>query len=229
MSRFLRRVRSGGWLLPAAFLLSALPASAEQPPGPSIPSAHDLAQRVDRHYNQLHSLKCSFTETYEGLGIQRSESGTLLIVRPGRMKWDYSSPPGKIFLLDGSTSLFYSPGDPQVQRIPTKQLDDLRSPMRLLLGHTKLEKELDSITLKAGPGNLFQLTGVPRGMEKRVSRLALAVTADGAIASITIEETDGATTHFLFTDEKPDAPIRSTEFHFSAPPGVPVVDALPPT
>ena len=106
------------------------------------PSAHDLAQRVDRHYDQLHSLKAGFTENYAGLGMQRTESGTLLLVKPGRMKWEYSSPPGKIFLLDGKFAWFYTKGDAQVQRIPAKELDDLRSPLRFLLGHTNLEKEI---------------------------------------------------------------------------------------
>jgi outer membrane lipoprotein carrier protein len=38
-----------------------------------------MAARVDRHYNQLTSLKAGFTETYEGMGIRRTESGTLLL------------------------------------------------------------------------------------------------------------------------------------------------------
>ena len=162
------------------------------------------------------------------MGVKRSESGTLLLVKPNRMKWDYSTPPGKIFLVDGSYSFFYAPGDPQVQRIPTKELDDMRSPMRLLLGHTKLEKELDNLTMKPGAGGEFTLSGVPKGLDKRVSRLALTVTSDGTITSIEIEETDGALTHFTFTGEKTNAPIPPSTFRFAPPPGVGVVDALPP-
>jgi outer membrane lipoprotein carrier protein len=191
-------------------------------------TAHDLAERVDRHYNRLHSLKAGFTETYEGLGMKRTESGTLLLLKPSRMKWDYSSPPGKLFLLDGSFAWFYAQGDPQVQRIPAKELDDLRSPMSLLLGHTKLEKELENITAAPGANGQFTLTGVPKGLEKRVARLALTVTAEGTITSIEIEETDGAVTHFTFTGEEPDAPIPPGTFRFRPPTGVPVVDALPP-
>lgn len=227
--RFKLDFNLGGRLLLAA-LLSLLKLSAANlcSAQAASPSAHDLAQRVDRHYNQLHSLKCGFTETFDGLGMKRSESGTLLLVKPGRMRWDYSSPPGKFFLLDGSYSWFYAPGDPQVQRIPAKELDDLRSPMRLLLGHTKLEKELDNLTAAPAPGNQFTVAGVPKGLDKRVSRLALTITAEGTITGIEIEETGGALTRFAFTDEKPDAPIPASTFHFTAPAGVPVVDALPP-
>ena len=190
--------------------------------------AHELAQRVDRHYNQLHSLKAEFTESYDGLGRSRTESGTLLLLKPGRMKWDYSSPPGKLFLLDGKYAWFYTKGDPQVQRIAAKELDDLRSPLRFLLGHTQLEKELDKLTLATGENGAYKLSGIPRGQEKRIHRLDLTVTPAGAITAIEIEETDGALTHFTFAGELPNAPVPPDTFRFSPPKGLPVVDAMPP-
>jgi len=221
-------LRRGGHAFLAAVLLPAC--LGAQPPSPpaQAPSAKELAQRVDRHYNRLRSLQAGFTESYEGLGLKRAESGTLLLLKPGRMKWEYSSPPGKLFLLDGRFAWFYSPGDSQVQRIPAREMDDLRSPLRFLLGHTKLEEELNNLTLAGAPGGRFTLTGQPKGQEKRVSRIALTVTAEGAIAGIEIEETGGALTRFTFTGESPNAPIPAGAFLFAPPAGLPVVDALPP-
>ena len=216
-------LRRGGWILAAA-LLSAGICGAQQP---SL-SAHDIAQRVDRHYNQLHSLRAGFTESYEGMGMRRTESGTLLLVKPGRMRWEYAQPAGKLFLLDGKYAWFYARGDSQVQRIPAKQLDDLRSPLRFLLGHTVLEKELTGLKLAATAKGQFTLTGQPKGQEKRVSRLTLTVTADGTITAIEMEEADGALTRFTFTGEQPNASLPDSAFRFTPPAGVPVVDALPP-
>jgi outer membrane lipoprotein carrier protein len=204
--------------LSSVFLSAQLPAL----------TAHELAARVDKHYNQLHSLKAGFTESYDGLGISRNESGALLLVKPGRMKWDYTSPKGKIFLIDGSYAWFYTQGDAQVQRLQTKQLDDMRSPLRFLLGRTKLEKELDNLTLSPAPGGQFTLAGVPHGLEKRVSRITLTVTVDGVITSMEIDETDDAVTRFTFTNEETNPAFPPNTFHFSPPPGVPVVDGLPP-
>jgi len=144
------------------------------------------------------------------------------------MKWDYSSPAGKIFLLNGKYAWFYTKGDAQVQRIPAKELDDLRSPLRFLLGHTELEKEMDSLTQAPAANGEFTLTGQPKGQEQRVTRLALTVTADGEITGIEVEETDGAITRFAFTGEQPNAPVPAAAFDFTAPMGVPVVDAPPP-
>lgn len=99
-----------------------------------------LLHRVDEHYNQLTSLRARYIEHYAGMGLDRTESGTLLLKKPGRMRWSYDQPEGKLFVLDGKFAWFYTPGDEQAQRLPAKQLDDLRSPLRFLLGHTQLKK-----------------------------------------------------------------------------------------
>ncbi len=218
-----------GWAWKSGFLVAALLFAAGRAGAQQTPlTAQALAARVDRHYDQLHSLKTGFTENYAGLGVERTESGTLLLRKPGRMKWDYSSPAGKIFLLDGKYAYFYSKGDAQVQRIAAKELDDLRSPLRFLLGHTELEKEVTGLKLAGAPNGSFTLSGEPKGQEQRVSRMTLTVTAAGVITGIEVDETDGAITRFTFTGEQPDAPIPAQAFHFTPPVGVPVVDGLPP-
>jgi outer membrane lipoprotein carrier protein len=190
-------------------------------------TAQQLAQRVDKYYNGLHSLRTAFTESFHGMGIDREESGTLLLRKPGKMRWSYSNPAGKVFVLNGKHAWFYSPGDAQVERVPATQLDDLRSPLRFLLGHTQLQKELEELTVSSGPDGLL-LSGVPKGMEKRVERIVLGVSPDGVIHSMSITETDGAQTAFTFKDSVADAPAPDSEFVFQPPPGIPVVDELPP-
>ena len=190
-------------------------------------TAQQLAQRVDKYYNSLHSLRTSFTESFHGMGIDREESGTLLLRKPGKMHWSYSNPAGKVFLLDGKYAWFYSPGDAQIQRVSAAQMDDLRSPLRFLLGHTQLQKELEGLTLSSTPEGL-QLSGVPKGMQNRVEKITLGVSADGAIHSMSILETDGAQTAFTFKDSQANAPAPDADFVFHPPPGVPVVDGPPP-
>jgi outer membrane lipoprotein carrier protein len=192
------------------------------------PSANDLAKRVDEHYNHLQSLKANFNEQYDGLGMHRGESGVMMLRKPGRMRWEYQSTPGKVFVLDGKYAWFYAPGDTQVQRIGASQLDDLRSPLRFLLGHTKIESELTSLSLAAGPSGTYILSGQPKGQQKRIAKLSLNVTAAGMIAGIEIDEADGAQTHFSFTGEQPNAVLPASAFRFVPPAGIPVVDGLPP-
>ena len=186
-----------------------------------------IVRRVDDHYNRLSSLRAHYTERYSGMGIDRSEEGTLLLKKPGRMRWSYATPVGKVFVLDGKFAWFYMPGDAQATRVPAKQLDDLRSPLRFLLGHTQLRKELDNL-LVAGNGSGFEITGVPKGMQQRVKLLSIWVTATGVIERMRLEEVDGAATEFAFSEMQENVPVKDSDFTFVPPPGVTVVEGLPP-
>jgi outer membrane lipoprotein carrier protein len=186
-----------------------------------------LIRKVDDHYNHLTSLRARYTEHYTGMGMDRTESGTLVLKKPGRMRWTYDEPVGKVFMLDGKFAWFYTPGDAQASRVPAKQLDDLRSPLRFLLGHTQLKKELDGLTV-VPDGSGFQISGVPKGMEQRVKLLSLGVTATGSIERMRLEEMDGAVTEFAFTGMQENVPVKNEDFIFTTPAGVSVVDGLPP-
>lgn len=186
-----------------------------------------VVRKVEDHYNHLTSLRAHYVERYIGMGMNRSEEGTLLLKKPGRMRWSYATPVGKVFVLDGKFGWFYTPGDAQATRVPAKQLDDLRSPLRFLLGHTQLKKELDNLEVVA-EGTGFRITGVPKGMAERVKLLTLEVTAAGAIHTMRLEEVDGAVTEFAFSDVKENVPVTDTDFVFTPPDGVTVVNGLPP-
>ena len=211
-------------LLPAV-LLCTLPALAAT--SSSVPTALKMAGRVDAHYNHLHGLRVQFTETYRGMGIKRVETGTLLLAKPGRMRWSYTEPAGKLFLVDGKYGYSYTPGDAQAERYPAKQLEDFRSPLRFLLGHARIEKELTGLTL-AVDGDHYRLRGVPKGMEQRISEVSLTVTVEGTIEAIEWKETDGATTEFRLTGEQGNPAISADTFLFQAPAGVVIVRGLAP-
>ena len=208
----------------AIFLLFAANAAAQQP------TTASLAKRVDDHYNHLHSLQARYTERYQGMGLDRTETGTLTLSKPGRMRWAYDSPAGKLFLLDGHDAIAYTPGDAQATRFPEKQLDDLRSPLRFLLGHTELAKELDHLTLTPATDSprTYTLSGTPKGMAQRLQSLALTVDAAGQIQSMRTLEVDGSITTFIFSNMHEDIPATPTDFTFRPPPGVSVVNGTTP-
>ncbi len=195
------------------------------------PAAAALAKKVDAHYNHLHSLETRFTERYQGMGMDRSETGTLTLLKPGRMRWAYDSPPGKVFLLDGTNAISYTPGDAEATRFPEKKLDDLRSPLRFLLGHTELAKELQglSVTMVSLNGQTgYTLWGTPVGMEQRVRSLAVTVDAQGVIHTLRIEEADGAITTFTFSEMHENLSVNDANFRFIPPAGVVVIDGAAP-
>ena len=203
-----RKFRTLAALLCLSFLLP-VPSSQAQ----SL-TARSLAARVDHHYNALHSLRVNFIQEYDGMGQHRRESGVLLLKKPGKMRWTYTEPAGKLFVLDGHDAFFYTPGQTEIERVPAKKLDDLRSPLRFLLGHSELAKEIPDLTI-APHGADFELSGVPKGMAQRIASLVFTLSPTGVIDAIRIEEPDGAVSRFTFSDEEPE-PAR-TRFGFRLP------------
>ena len=204
-------------LLACSFAIAATPADV-----------HAIAQAVDNRYNRLQSLQTEFTESYSGMGTDRTESGILWLKKPGKMRWEYRTPHEKLFLSDGKDTWFYLPGDRQARRTPVKQLDDLRSPLAFLLGKAKLEKELEGLSIAqdvtpVAAGNVV-LRGVPKAMADRVNQVVLEINPEHWIVGLTIDQVDGSRTAYRFSEQKENLAISDQRFRFELPAGVEVVD-----
>jgi outer membrane lipoprotein carrier protein len=202
--------------------------------GAAAEDVHSIAAAVDEHYNHLRTLQAGFTEVYRGSGMERTESGTLWLAKggmkkPGKMRWEYRSPREKLFVSDGKDAWFYVPGDRQARRTDSRKLDDVRSPLAFLLGKSKLEKELQGLSLApdvtpAIAGDAV-LRGVPQALAERVSEILLEVTPEHRIARIVINEVDGSVTEYRFSEQKEDEAISEGRFRFSPPAGTETVES----
>lgn len=210
----------------AGLLLLSVPATGQ------ATAVKAIAAAVDEHYNHLKSLEAEFTEIYRGAGMERTESGTLWLKKPGKMRWEYRSPKEKLFVSDGRDAWFYVPEDRQARKTPARKLEDLRSPLAFLLGKTKLEKELQGLSLAPDLSPLAAgdvvLRGVPRGLDDRLSDIVLEVTPDHEIARLILHDVDGAATEYRFSNQKEGIAVADARFEFKPPPGTETAEGLEP-
>jgi outer membrane lipoprotein carrier protein len=190
-------------------------------------NASSLARAVDDRYNHLKTLRADFAETYSGAGIDRTETGVLWLKKPGKMRWEYRSPKEKLFVSDGQAAWFYVPGDRQVRKTQVKKLEDLRSPLAFLLGKTRLEKELQGLSLAPDQepkeaGDVV-LRGVPKGLENRISQVLVEINPANQISRLVVEEVDGSKTEYQFRNIQEDGAVTDGQFRFTPPPGVETV------
>jgi outer membrane lipoprotein carrier protein len=186
--------------------------------------AKSIARKVDEHYNALRSVRMNFSEALASAGIQRNESGVLLLKKTGRMRWDYQNPQPKLFVSDGKTAYFYVPGERQARKSSVKKLDDLQSPLRYLLGKSQMEKEFENLSAEQTASGVV-LSGVPKHMKDRVQRVRLTVNPKDQIERIEIEEIDGTRTDFKFSNIEENVEIADGQFRFKPPLGVEMVEA----
>jgi outer membrane lipoprotein carrier protein len=213
--------------LPLAIVVSALVGGAATTGRAA--DIKSLAAAVDAHYNHLRTLQAEFIEVYRGSGMERTESGTLWLKKPGKMRWEYRSPKEKLFVSDGRDAWFYVPDDRQARKSSAKKLEDIRSPLSFLLGKTKLEKELKGLSFapdqEPSQAGDVVLRGVPEAFGDQISEIVLEIAPDNRIARIVIQGVDGASTEYRFTDQKEDVAVADGRFEFKPPAGTEVVTA----
>src|SRR5437763_13179289 len=79
-------------------------------------TATDLAQSLQHKYDTVRDFSADFVHTYQGgvLHKQITERGHVLIKKPGKMRWEYTSPEKKLYISDGVRIYSYTPEDKQV-------------------------------------------------------------------------------------------------------------------
>lgn len=196
----------------------------------ALPNVKIVAATVDDHYNHLQSLQAEFTEIYQGSGIERTESGTLWLKKPGKMRWEYRSPEEKLFVGDGKNAWLYLPAERQARKSSMKKLEDLRSPLAFLLGKSKLEKELQLLSFapdvqpwRAGD---MMLRGIPRGLEDRVRQVLLEITPSHQIVRILVHGVDDSVTEYRFNSQQENVKVADDRFRFVAPQGTEITEDL---
>jgi outer membrane lipoprotein carrier protein len=186
------------------------------------PTQHILKE-VERRYNRAETLQVGFSETYSGPSrAARTERGTLYLRKPGRMRWDYTSPVGKLFISDGKNLYLYVPGS-NPERMKLKETEDMRAPLAFLLGKLNFEKEFQNIEVK--PEGTDQLiTAEPKSGNLPYSKAEFVVSPMFEIRKLRIHNLDQSLLDFAFESEKINPPLANSLFQFRAPPGTQMVE-----
>jgi len=188
------------------------------------PKLAQLLRKVEARYNRAQSLRLDFSETYTSPGHPvQTESGTLHLRKPGRMRWDYSSPAGKVFLSDGKDVYLYTPGDHTAEKSKLKESEDMRAPLAFLLGKLNFEKEFKSFEMRP-EGEDTWITAWPKSQNLMYTEVEFLVSPEGSIHRVNVTGQDHSKLDFTFSNEKINAPAPPALFTFHPPPGVEVVE-----
>jgi outer membrane lipoprotein carrier protein len=224
---FLRLVGILVLLANAGFAARAAAASAT-PKRTDDPAA--AARALEMRLAAVRGLTARFTQEVDSAALPapQVESGLFYMLRPGRMRWEYQSPPGKLAVADGTSTWLYLPEDRQVLAAPMPRAGR-DSGIGLLLGDRP--DLLGAFTPRWGPP---VVPGGPRTLALR-PRLADAafeevrVETDGGgfpVVLVVVDPLGGRVTYrfeqIRFTDT-----IDPALFRFTPPPGIEVIRTAP--
>ena len=209
--------------LSAAFLVLAL----------ADVSAPELAAALQKKYDSVKDFSADFTHTYEG-GVLRkriTERGRLLIKKPGKMRWEYSSPEEKLFVSDGAKMYSYIPQDKQVIVATISAEDEATTPTLFLAGKGNLTRDFTPSLIDLPPempSGTRALKLVPKSRQQDYDWLVLAVDPSSLdIRGLVTTDAQGGKSSFSFTNLKQNVGLADKDFAFKIPRGVDVVSASP--
>ena len=184
-----------------------------------------LLKKVENRYNRAKTLQVLFSERYTPTrSATRTESGSLMLRKPGRMRWDYSQPRGKLFVGDGKYLWIYTPADNRVAKMKVQESDDLRAPLAFLLGKLHFDKEFQHLQAKP-EGAFTRIIAEPKTDTLPYSQVEFVVSPDGEIHGLKVTYFDKSTLEFTFEQEKVDPALDAKLFQFQMPPGAHLEEA----
>jgi outer membrane lipoprotein carrier protein len=182
-----------------------------------------LLKGVEEHYNRAKTLEVHFVESYSVEGrARKSESGELTLRKPGRMRWDYSDPSGKLFVSDGKDVYLYTPETKRVEKTKLKASDDMRAPLAFLLGKLDFAKEFRDFDFKPDGAN-FLITAKAKSDKMPYDRVQMLVTPGFEIERLVVNGQDLSVLTFQLDGEKLNPPVNDGLFKFQMPEGATLV------
>jgi outer membrane lipoprotein carrier protein len=198
---------AGAWI---AYLPSARAADAD---------VARMLKGVEERYNRTETLQVAFAETYTNHGRKHTEQGELYLRKPGRTRWEYTIPAGKLFGSDGKFTYSYFPDEKRFDKMSLKESDDMKAPLAFLLGKLEFNKEFrDFRTQPDGPSTF--ITALPKSDKMPYSEVTFLVDPNFTIRWLNVKGQDGSQLDFAFSAEKRNPPIAESMFKFTPPLGV---------
>jgi outer membrane lipoprotein carrier protein len=197
------------------------------------PTADELAKAIQKKYDAVPAFETDFVHTYRGgvLKTQLTERGHLLVKKPGRMRWEYTSPEKKLFVSDGFKVYFYIPDDKRVIVSNAPRDDRPASPALFLAGKGNLVRDFTPSVVEppagSAPGSRA-LKLVPKTAQPDYDWLTLVVDpATLGLRGLAYGDPQGGMSTFSFEHLKENPGMSDKAFDFRPPRGVDVVSERP--
>lgn len=218
-------------------ILAPLVPKAATPPSSAAPVAKAAADpaattlaSVQAYYAHAKQLTTKFeqTVTTAAFGNAQKSSGTVYLVSPDKMRWDYAAKkPGgarKSFIFDGKTLWAVEPKNLQVfESSATGNM--LPAALSFAAGAARITKELDVNLAPNSPYGATVLELVPKQPSAQYKRLYFVVAGDGHVEKSIVIDANDNTNEITFQSHDVATKLDSKLFQFD-PKSVPTFKVI---
>jgi outer membrane lipoprotein carrier protein len=189
-------------------------------PATGAVSAADATRLLNQALAGLTSLRAQFTQTITNTkGVAQSASGTLLILKPGLFRWDYTKPRQSL-VCDGKRLWFY---DEDLAQVTVKKAASVlaNSPAQLLAGQYRWQEHFSASLQTSGSTVVIQLTPLSN-QPSDFTGVQLRFRQDQLVGLAFSDKLNQHTEIVLSAPER-NVKLTAADFVFKPPAGVDVV------
>lgn len=195
------------------------------------PEERVVAASVQAFYDQTRDVSASFHQTYVHKLYQRTDrsKGRVVFKKPGKMRWDYDTPNGKVIVADRDRLLVYEPGEEGEHGQAIEQPmsgAQLPAAMGFLMGTGRLEADFSFRLLDASregfaTGHVLELR--PKVPSPHYDRILFYVESRpelrGLVRRLLVIDAEGNRNRFDFGEFAFNSNVTDATFRWQPPPG----------
>jgi outer membrane lipoprotein carrier protein len=211
-------------LLPAGLLTLLIFTMAAEAGELTIP---EMGVRLQATYDGTASFTADFTQV-TSMKLSRRErhgQGSLLIKKPGLMRWDYLEPDRQVLISDGEVMSMYFAAAEQMIIMPAQEYlqSDVTYAFFAGTGNIPRDFDLEAAGEDYCCGTPPDLRLTPKRPHPQVEYLYLWLNEDFLIGRMQIADHYGSLTDLTFTNIKLNVPLAGERFRFTPPPGTEII------
>jgi len=189
-----------------------------------------IAEKIQKKYEKTTSFKADFLQTSTISTMehrQRKGSGSMVIQKPGLLRWDYTSPEKQVLVSDGETFSLYFASENQMIVTPAKEYLQEDVTYNFFAGKGNLLQDFEVLPLmpeQEKQGSLA-IKLIPKKTHAQVETMNVWVDDDTFLVNrLEIIDHLGSVTNLLLFNTVVNNPMPQEYFHFSPPEGTEIIE-----
>jgi len=186
------------------------------------PDLQKVISEIQKTYDKTTNFQANFTQKYTQKVLRRTDEsqGKINLQKPGKLRWDYTKPNEKLFVISGETLYAYQPQDKQAYVDKCFKQDALTASIAFLWGQGKINDQFQTAWFdeKKEVKDELHIALTPKQKNSFLKKLILVVDANVyRVKQSIVVDLEGNLNQFVFTDLKFNEKIPASTFEFKPP------------
>mgnify|MGYP001386765739 CR=1 FL=1 len=187
----------------------------------------ELAKRLQAQYVTTKSMAADFQQvtSVPGTSRKRFGAGHVVILKPGRIRWDYETPDRQVLITDGKKAYLYFASAAQMIVQPVGEYLHSDITYAFFSGSGDIVRDFEVLSPEQpGGAGLAAIKLVPKKAHPQVAFLHAWVDHAYVLQRLEIVDHFGSVTSLALSNIHRNEPVGPETFRFTPPPGTEIIE-----